>query len=182
VVAAVTGIALAFAPSNAPTTAQQPDDKTKNDPVQLRKELDETKLKLANAEKEIARLSALLDGRKDERGFRLESDPGAIEEIRRLKDEVAALRRELNAMKNSTSLRPPGVSPIGMGTVRVVNEYPVEVSIVINDKSYRVAPGTTLNVEVPAGDFTYQLLTSGPAATPTRSTIKEKEVVTLRVK
>jgi hypothetical protein len=178
VVAAVTGIALAFAPTNPAATAQD-----KNDPVQLRKDLDAATRKLDDADKEIRRLSALLDGKRSENGFRLESDPGAVEEIRRLKERVKTLEAQLDTMQKSTSLRPPGVGIVtGKGTVRVVNEYPVVVSIVVNDKSYRVDPGTTLNVEVPAGEFTYQLLASGIGATPTRSAIKDKEVVTLRVK
>ena len=40
--------------------------------------------------------------------------------------------------------------------------------------------GTKLDVEVPAGDFTYHLLQSGAA--PTKSAIKDKETVTLRIK
>jgi hypothetical protein len=66
--------------------------------------------------------------------------------------------------------------------VKIINEYPVEIAMVINgaSPSYRVAPGTTLDVEVPAGDFTYQLLQSGAPAT--KSTIKDKETVKLRIK
>ena len=64
--------------------------------------------------------------------------------------------------------------------MKVVNEYPVEISMVINDKSHRIAPGKVLEVKVPAGDFSYQLLQSGAAAT--RSAIKDKETVTLRIK
>lgn len=175
-IAAVTGIALAFAPVQSTASAQ---DKT--DPVQLRKDLDAANKKLEEADKEIKRLAALLDGKKDEKGFRLETDPGAVEEVKRLKDRIAALEKQVAAMQNSTSFKPaPAIT--GKGTIRVVNEYPVAVSIVINEKSYRVEPNTTLNVEVPVGEFNYQLLQSGIGATPVRSTIKEKEVVTLRVK
>ncbi len=62
----------------------------------------------------------------------------------------------------------------------VVNEYQREISMVINDKSYRIAPASKIEVEVPAGDFAYQLLESGAATT--RSVIKDKETVTLRIK
>ncbi|HJZ56845.1 MAG TPA: hypothetical protein VKE74_17890 [Gemmataceae bacterium] len=174
VFAAVTGVALAFSPAPSGLSAA-PQEKV--DPVELKKQLDATKEKLADAEKEIKRLTALLEGKRDETNRPIPTDPGAVEEIRRLKARVEALEAQVNAMKTSTSLRP---TTDGKGTVRVVNEYPVEVSIVVNDKSYRVAPGTTLNIEVPAGEFTYQLLQTG--ATATRSTIKDKEVVTLRVK
>ena len=75
----------------------------------------------------------------------------------------------------------PTVDPkAGKGTVRVVNEYPVQISIVVNGTSYRVAPSKTLDIDVPAGDFTYQLLEAGAAST--KSVIREKETVTLRIK
>src|SRR5262249_46192965 len=168
------GVALAFSPAPSGLSAN-PQEKV--DPVQLKKDLDEANRKLADAEKEIKRLSALLEGKRDETGKLIPTDPGAVEEIKRIKTRVEAVEAQVNAMKTSTSLRPP---TDGRGTVRVVNEYPVEVSIVINEKSYRVAPGATLSVEIPAGEFTYQLLQTG--ATATKSTIKDKEVVTLRVK
>lgn len=174
-IAAVTGIALAFAPVQSATSQ----DKT--DPVQLRKELDAANKKLDDADKEIKRLSALLDGKKDEKGVRLDYDPGAVEELKRLKYRVEMLEKQVAAMQSSTSLR-PGPAIVGKGTIRVVNEYPVAVSIVINEKSYRVEPNTTLTVDVPVGEFSYQLLQSGVGATPIRSAIKDKEVVTLRVK
>jgi len=175
VFAAVTGVALAFAPTpTAPSAVAQ----DKVDPVELKKQLDETKRKLEDADKEIKRLSALLEGKRDETGKLTPTDPGAVEEIRRLRLRVDALEAQVNAMKTSTSLRP--ANALGTGTVRVVNDYPVEVSIMVNEKSYRIAPGMTLSVEIPAGEFTYQLLQTG--ATATRSTIKDKEVVTLRVR
>ena len=175
VLSALTGIALAFGPS---ATADEP---TKPDPVEIARKLDLTIKKLDDAEKEIKRLKTLLDGRYDEKGFLLPSDPGAVSEIKALKDKVNALQTQINDMKtNSTSLRPNLPTALGKGTVKVVNEYPVPVSIIINDKNYRVEPSTTLNVDIPVGDFSYQLLQSGAAAT--KSTIKDKEVVTLRVK
>lgn len=175
VMAALTGIALAFGPSASA------DDPKPADPVQMKKDLDEANRKLAIAQKDIDQLSTLLYGRKDDKGFRLESDPGALEEIKRLKDRVNALQAEINTMKGgSTSMRPSIPAVVGKGTVKVVNEYPVPVSIIINEKNYRVEPSTTLNVDVPVGDFSYQLLQSGAPAT--KSTIKDKETVTLRVK
>jgi hypothetical protein len=147
----------------------------------LRKDLDAATKKIEEQEKQIKKLTELLTGKRDDLGLRVESDPGAVEEIKRLKDDVAKLQAELKLLKPQTALRPevkPEVKP--KGVVKVVNEYPVEISMVINEKSYRVAPGSKIEVEVPAGDFTYQLLQSGAAAT--RSPIKEKETVTLRIK
>ena len=163
-----------------PATPVKADDKEVTD--KLKKDLDEANKKIAALEKQVDKLTELLTGRKDADGKTiLPSDPGAVEEIKRLKNRIAALDTELNAIKTQSSLKPaivPEVKP--KGVVKVVNEYPVEISMVINDKSHRIAPNTKIEVEVPAGDFSYQLLQSGAAAT--RSVIKDKETVTLRIK
>jgi hypothetical protein len=164
--------ALAFVPSPAvafpsPAAANAADDKKT------------VEQRLEDLEKKMNRVLEHLEGRKDETGARLPSDPGLIEEVRRLKNELASLRTEVNGMKSSTSFRV--VDPLaGKGTVRVVNEYPVEISIVVNSLSYRLAPSEKRDILVPAGEFRYQLLTAG--AGETRSVIREKETVTLRIK
>src|SRR5207245_1428501 len=144
VMAALTGIALAFGPGT------RADDPKPADPVQMKKDLDEANRKLLIAQRDIDQLSTLLYGKKDDKGFRVESDPGALEEIKRLKDKVNDLQKQINDMKsNSTSLRPNIPATAARGTVRVVNEYPIAVSIIVNEKNYRVEPSTTLNVDVP---------------------------------
>jgi hypothetical protein len=174
-VAAVIGGALAFTPAKAPGLPF-----TTSTAAELQKKTVEEQLDEIN--KKLNRLTELLDGRRDEKGFPLPSDPGLVAELRTLKDKVADLEKQINQLKASTSLRPGTTTDLmaGKGTVRVVNEYPVEVSIVVNQNSYRVAPNTKLDVTVPAGEFTYQLLQSGAAVT--RSAIKEKETVTLRIR
>jgi hypothetical protein len=166
--------------------------------------------KLADIQRTLARLTELLDGKKDETGTRLPSDPGVVEQLKDLKNKVAALEAQLNGPK-SISQRPPvgGTTPgagssipgipnpmpgatgspapavpavTGTGTVRVVNEYPVEITMVVNGRSYRVAPNATQDISTPAGDFSYQLLSGSTALAPTRSTIRDREVVTLRIK
>ena len=164
-----------------------PGSLVKADPQQT--EVDKLKLDLAAAnrkiealDKQVKLLTELLTGKKDELGQTIPTDPGTVEEIKRLKDKIAALETELRTLKGQTSLKPsvgaPEVKPKGI--VKIVNEYPVEITMLINSKTYRVAPNTKVDVEVPAGEFTYQLLQSGAAAT--RSTIKDKETVTLRIK
>ena len=64
--------------------------------------------------------------------------------------------------------------------VRVVNDYPIQISMVINGISHKIPPSMALDFDVQAGEFNYQLLESGAA--PTKSYIKEKETVTLRIK
>lgn len=152
------------------------------DTEKLKRDLEAANKKIEELEKQVKRLTELLTGKKDELGLLVNpKEPGAVEDVKALKDKIAALEKELSTLKAQTVLKPaivPDTKP--KGVVKVVNEYPVEISMVINDKSYRVAPGTKLDVEVPAGDFTYQLLQSGAAAT--RSVIKDKETVTLRIK
>lgn len=138
--------------------------------------------KLDTIQDQLKKLNELLNGRRDDKGFKLESDPGLVEEVKRLKDKLARIDEDLNKLKTQTSLRP--VTPVdpkaGKGIVRVVNEYPVQISIVVNGTSYRIAPTKSMDIDVPAGDFTYQLLEAG--AGTTKSAIKEKETVTLRIK
>jgi hypothetical protein len=141
--------------------------------------------KLEEIKKDLKFLTEILNGRKDDKGIPLPSDQGLVADLKKLKDSLALLDGEVQKLRTqSSSLRPaPGVTTdpkASKGTVRVVNEYPVQISIVINGTSYRVAPTRSMDVEVPAGDFSYHLLESGAA--PTRSSIKEKETVTLRIK
>jgi hypothetical protein len=167
-----------------PSVPIKADDKA--DPAELKKQLEESNRKLTDIQRDLKQLTELLNGKKDEKGFPLPSDPGLVTQMRELKDKLAALEAEVNKMKTQTTLRPPtggAVTPdpkVGKGTVRIVNEYPVQISIVVNGTSYRVEPTKSVDVEVPAGDFTYQLLQSGGGVT--KSVIKEKETVTLRIK
>jgi hypothetical protein len=160
-----------------------------DEPDKLKKDLDEakTKIEAANArikalELLVEKLNEQLNGKKDADGFKLTSDPGAVEEIKRLKNRITDLEGELGRLRTQTALKPAVVPALpGKGIVKIINDYPVEITMLINEKStYHVAPNTTLEVEVPTGAFTYQLLQSGAA--PTRSVIKDKEVVKLRIK
>jgi hypothetical protein len=160
------------------------DDKA--DIAALKTQVEGVDKKLTELQKDIKQLTELLNGKKDEKGYPLPSDPGIVSELKKLKDSLAAVEAEMTKMKTqSSSLRPPSTGSSTdpkptRGTVRVVNEYPVQISIVVNGTSYRVAPSKSLDIDVPVGEFTYQLLESGAAST--KSVIKEKELVTLRIK
>jgi hypothetical protein len=193
--AAVLGGALAMPAGKAA------EPQSKDPPAQT------TDAKLSDIQRDLRRLTEMLDGKRDETGARLPSDPGLLQQVRDLKDKVAALERQMTDLK-TTSLRPPAGTAPGanttvpgipnpmpapganpnpapaaqQGTVRVVNEYPVEITMVVNGRSHRIAPGATLDVPIPAGDFSYQLLSGSTALAPTRSTIRQNEVVTLRIK
>ena len=158
------------------------DDKT--DVENLKKDLTTANKKIEELEKQVKLLTDLLTGKR-EGGILVDpKKPGAVDDVTKLKDDIYKLETELKSLKTQTALKPlvaaPEVKPKGI--VEIINEYPVEITMMINDKAptYRVAPNTTLKVEVPAGEFTYQLLQSGDPAT--RSIIKDKEVVKLRIK
>jgi hypothetical protein len=178
----------------APSAGAQDGLKDKDAPTKA------TDQKLADIQKSIDGITEMLKGRKDATGVVLPSDVGLLEEVKRLRDDVALLKTQMDAMK-STSLRPPagaaapgipgvptpmpGANPpagAAQGTVRVVNEYPVEITMVVNGRTYRVAPNASQDISVTAGEFSYQLLSATAAAAPTRSTIRGGETVTLRIK
>jgi len=166
-------------PPSLPTVPVAAQDKTEVE--RLKTDLAEANKKIERLEKQVAALTELLRGKKDEQGYPLTSDPGALAQIKELTNKIEAMDKELKGLRTQTSLRPavvPEAKPKGI--VKVVNEYPIEISIVVNEKSYRVAPNTKIEVEVPAGEFTYQLLQAG--GTAVRSVIKDKETVTLRIK
>ena len=78
--------------------------------------------------------------------------------------------------------QPMAAAPTGpKGTVRVINEYAVEVSLLLNGRAYRLAAGETKSIDAPAGDYVYELLQSGAQSKPVTSQIKDGETVTLRI-
>ena len=181
-VAAIIGGALALVSPSPAQAVHKPEP-----PAAPAKEKDKKSIedRLTEIEKKLVRIVETLDGKKDADGFTNPYDRGICSEVKELKNEVASLKKQLGTMRKSTSLRPATTiaDPMaGKGTVRIVNDYPVEITIVINEKSYRVPANTELKVTVPAGEFSYLLLSSGVAGASTRSSIKEKEVVTLRIK
>lgn len=190
VAAAVLGGVL-LAPASPASAAPLPiplstqiDEKT--DITDLKAKVEAANTKLGEIQKDLKQLTELLNGRRDRDGIPDGTSPGLVADLKSISDRLAKVEEALNKMKGqSSSLRPstPITTPdpkAGKGTVRVVNEYPVQISIVVNGTSYRVAPSKTLDVDVPVGEFSYQLLESGAAST--KSVIKEKETVTLRIK
>lgn len=175
------GLFLAPAPD-----ATAKDDKA--DIADLKAKLDTTNDKLTKIQEDLKKLTEMLNGRRDPQGFAIPTEPGIAAQLKALKDNLAIVEQGLNKLKETTassSLRPNTATPVvpvltGKGIVRIVNEYPIEISMVVNGTSYKVAPSQVRDVEVPTGEFSYQLIQAGTA--PTHSFIKEKESVTLRIK
>jgi hypothetical protein len=82
------------------------------------------------------------------------------DDIKKLKEQVARLQADVDALRNrpssSTSLYGPTAA--GTGHVRLENIYPGEITVVLNQTRYPLAPGQTMTVSVPAGPFTYQVV------------------------
>lgn len=166
--AAVLGAAFALAPTATPA-ADPPEKKTVED-------------RLTEIERKLARLVEAVEGRKDEKGFTVPTDPGVVAKVKDLGDDVKALKDQMADMKKTTvALRPAADPMAGKGTVRIDNQYPAEVTVRVNATSYRVPANTKLDVTVPAGLFTYELL-SGADPVQQTATVDEKKSATLRVR
>lgn len=137
--------------------------------------------KLADIEKKLDSLTTVVAGKKTSDGTVTEK--GLTDILKTLNADLASLRTEMEAMKKTTALRPaPAADAMaGKGTVRIENKYPVEVTVTLNGVNRRVDAGATAEYAVPAGEFTYTLL-SGLDLVQHRGTVAEKQVATLKVK
>jgi hypothetical protein len=111
----------------------------------------------------------------------------AQEEIEQLRREVARLQKELQDWRTrtpapSSSLYPPP-GP-ATGRLRLINSYSVPVSIIVNDLSYQLAPGTERLVEgLRPGPFTFEVLGMGYGSIKSRvsRTLAANETYTIQV-
>ena len=113
-------------------------------------------------------------------------------DVSKFEETIARLEKKLDAATSTTVQKPesapksmPGPSAgaaiVGAkATVRIVNEYAVPISMMVNGNSHRVEPSASKSVDVPAGAYTYELLHAGSQATT--ATIKENDSVTLRIR
>jgi uncharacterized phage infection (PIP) family protein YhgE len=201
--AAVFGVWLLALPDSAtasgaplpplPTTVSQTpgNDTSKNgsapELAALKKQLDETNSRIAQMQQQLQQLSELLRGRSG--SAETPATPGLLEEIRQLRNKLADVEAELNKLRSQYSAlspaRPttpssPSTSPLaGKGLVRLVNDFSSEVTLVLNGVTYRIPPRQSVDVSIPAGEFSYQLLEAG--GTLVRKPIREQELVILRI-
>jgi hypothetical protein len=105
------------------------------------------------------------------------------EDLQSLKNKVAQLEKDVGLLRsrsNTSNYQPtaPPTPNSGAGHVRLVNTWPATVTILLNDRSFRVEPGQTIDVpDVPAGAFTYEVLEARPDNTVVH--IREKQPRTL---
>ena len=81
------------------------------------------------------------------------------QDIKTIKDDVRQLKRRVDG-GSTTALRPQydAATLRGQGRVRFINEFPEEISVIVNGRPFRLLPGAERLVPVPPGDFTYQVL------------------------
>jgi hypothetical protein len=104
-------------------------------------------------------------------------------EMARLRSEVDTLRAKVqtNASSYQALYNPNSTSnsTVGTGRVEIVNTYASEVAVVLNRRAYYVPPGETRTIDnVPAGNFTYEVLGIQP---PVTRTISPDKIFTVRV-
>ncbi len=153
--------------------------------------------------KESGKTEPGLVSKFDELDARLKRMEEALKkvDVSKFEEAIARLEKKLDAVNNSTTTQKPDAtakadptpkpmpgpaapaSPAIVGpkaTVRIVSEYPVPISMMVNGSSHRIEPNASKSVEVQAGSYTYELLHSGSQATT--AAIKENDSVTLRIK
>lgn len=117
-------------------------------------------------------------------------DAGVLKRLTDLETKLDRLEKTIESMRQlvtriepgRTALSPPAPmpAPATKSAVKLVNDYPTDLSIILNGTSHRLKPGETKLVNVSAGTFTYELIAEGAAAI-TRN-IRDDETVTLRIK
>jgi hypothetical protein len=148
-------------------TSGPPSDSEKLTEVQ--KQLDEMKRSLTDLQKAVGPLSTLDRRINDLIEQSTKGAQDAQNQIGEVRKELAALRSEFEALRNRTSDSarvsrfPPtdvGAPPsTAVGRVELINTYPSEVTVVVNRRTYHLAPGEhRLSDPVPAGTFTYEVL------------------------
>lgn len=99
------------------------------------------------------------------------------DEIAKLRAELESLRTRLGTTQTSAMYTP---SAGQTGRVQIINEFTEQVTVVVNDRTYRVLPGQQeLTGPIPAGTFNYQVL--GVQATLQSRTLAANETYTIRV-
>jgi outer membrane murein-binding lipoprotein Lpp len=142
-------VAFLAAAIAAPAAGQTADDiKKLNDKLDaLTKSVQELKdgLKTDNVREKVTTVDSKID--------QLDTD------IQSIQKDLRDLKRKVDG-GSTTALRPQYDSSSfrGQGRVRFINEFPEEVSVVLNGRAFRLLPGQERLVPVPPGDFTYQVL------------------------
>lgn len=182
------GVALALAPTSMIRAEDPPKPVTVDAKTieELKKEIKDLKDELKRSKDLLGVLDLQVMGRQDGKGLTA-TDEGLLKRMDKMEKAIKDIDTKLVAMNETLTKRTVGASPgesiklaAGLGKVKVVNEFATKISIVVNEKSYPLAPSQEKEIEVPMGSFTYMLIGEGSAKTT--SVIKDGETVTLRIR
>jgi hypothetical protein len=186
VLSAVMGAALAAAPAFAADPPAADAEAIKA----IQKEIADLKADVKLLKEQRNELNKQLNGipesqRKtpEEKGalIRMQEAEAAAEKMAaKVKELETSLTQKSVSEKLAVGGSGSGISP-GRGIVKLVNEYNVKVSMMVNGTSYPLGVNEVKSIEVPEGKFKYELV-EFPNAVAKETTIKEGETVTLRIK
>jgi len=184
----------------APTPIPMPTEPMKVEPPKAEptkvdataKEVESLKLELAAVKKLVDALDTTVYGRKDGQVI-YPQDKGHRKLLEDLTASMKSLDTRLKTMEEklakttvgssplpTTTVPPTGVPIVGKSTLKLVNEYNVPISLVVNGVSHPLEPQQSKDLEIPSGSFSYELI--GTAEAKRTSSIKEGETVTLRIR
>lgn len=125
--------------------------KTEGDVAKVQGDLDELKRQVAKMSKDLETIQKQLSP-----GVVSGYGPNAGEE---LKKQLDRLRLDLDGLRSQVgTTRIATAAPAVTGKIRLINTYPEEMPILLNQTVYRLQPGESWDVSLPAGSFTYQVL------------------------
>lgn len=162
---ALWGVLGLFASSNAVQAGDDP-------PSDLQKEILKEILKLAQRMQSVEAGIKAAKVSTDNAIFKLSDELAQLkEQVRRMEDRVNAMPQQ---SISSSSFRKEE------GKLRLISEYPTEVTVLVNGRAYRLLPYQTRELILPAGTFTYELLDEEFPFTRTRS-MMSGETFTVRI-
>ncbi|MBL8799059.1 MAG: hypothetical protein JNM56_34555 [Planctomycetia bacterium] len=127
--------------------------------IKLQESIDQLKKQGDDLQRQVSNLP-------DEQRIDYQIRKTLAKELKDSKDEIAALRQQLDLLQRDVASLKAGAgsrtafsSPATAGRIRLVNTFPSQMTVIVNERSYRLAPGATEMLEnIPAGQFTYQVL------------------------
>lgn len=196
---AILSAALGAFISALPATAQDnnKDDKSKipaatdaAKPQDVKKELDEVKTLLNGLVATQKQIGETVLGKGEGKGLdaglaqKMETLAASIktleETVKKLDDKLTKLGENVEKVRTANSSPLVNQEPTKFGVVKLINNYGERVTLILNGLPHRLENGETKDVNVPTGSFQYALPLAGGEIK--RSTVKDSEIVTLRIR
>jgi hypothetical protein len=106
------------------------------------------------------------------------------ERVTELEGKLKSLEARISQPPTRVSNFPPanGAAP-AMGRIRLLNNYPSPATVILNNTVYRLNPMESRNVEVPAGNYSFEVLVEGFGSVqpPTTATLAANGTRTIEI-